>query len=235
MSWLVSEAHAANPLPLSQAVAPTYCSTSFRYKGYSKTDTSLTNPDEPRRSGRATKGQHTKNDDLHETQPLKKGKGKPKATKKDVETEDEEEDENATIRCICEVQEDIEGMMMICCDKCEAWQHNVCMGITEVKAELPKQYFCEACRPQNHKELLDDIQAGAKPEEVAARRREERKKKGKKGKTVKKAKVTKQSKAPEVKSEADSEVATPVTQSNIEESIETKNQVRWCIPTSMCA
>jgi hypothetical protein len=66
------------------------------------------------------------------------------------------------------------------------------MGLTFVKGEEPAEYFCEQCKPENHKVLLDKIARGEKPWEEAAKRRlqeiEEKKaarrKKGKKGKKV---------------------------------------------------
>lgn len=79
---------------------------------------------------------------------------------------------------------------MICCDRCSAWQHNDCMGLTFAKGEEPDEYFCEQCKPENHKELLEKMARGEKPwEEVARRRQQEieekkaaKRKKGKKGK-----------------------------------------------------
>lgn len=156
-------------------------------------------PDEPRRSGRATKGQH-KNLELPDA-PAKKGKSKSPKDQKDQKPSsnkasaeptpgpsDGEEEE--IIRCICgeyEEEEDVERDM-ICCDQCSAWQHNDCMGLTFAKGQEPDQYYCEQCKPENHKVLLDKIAKGEKPwEEVAEKRRQEaeekksKRKKGKKG------------------------------------------------------
>ncbi|KAJ0417830.1 transcription factor S-II, central domain-containing protein [Aspergillus carlsbadensis] len=150
--------------------------------------------DEPRRSGRSTKGQH-KNLDLIPETPTKKPKAKAQAKEKNPKPSAEptpapEEDEEI-IRCICgeyEEEEDIERDM-ICCDNCSAWQHNDCMGLTFTKGEEPDQYFCEQCKPEDHKVLLEKMARGEKPwEEVAERRRKEaeemkaqRRRKGKKG------------------------------------------------------
>lgn len=78
---------------------------------------------------------------------------------------------------------------MICCDRCSAWQHNDCMGLTFGKGEEPDQYYCEICKPENHRVLLDRIARGEKPWEEAAEARQRqsqekkpaRRKKGKKG------------------------------------------------------
>src|ERR1700761_717615 len=79
--------------------------------------------DEPRRSGRATKGQHTKERDAPEDASAKK-KGKGKAAKAKAAAEQEEPEE--IIRCVCGQYEEEEDnpRTMICCDNCSAWQHN---------------------------------------------------------------------------------------------------------------
>ncbi|GFG22362.1 transcription factor bye1 [Aspergillus udagawae] len=153
--------------------------------------------EEPRRSGRSTKGQHKNLDMVTET-PAKKSKAKgqskdklEKPAKPSVEPTPAVSEEEEIIRCICgeyEEEEDIERDM-ICCDQCSAWQHNDCMGLTFAKGEEPDEYYCELCRPENHKELLDKIARGEKPwEEAAEKRRQQaeekkaaRRRKGRKG------------------------------------------------------
>lgn len=153
--------------------------------------------DEIRRSGRATKGQHTKNLDAPETpvpsiKRAAKGKGaKAKQPVNEPSPPLDEDEADAIIRCICgyvEENEDDERVMVIC-DNCDAWQHNECMEISENSEELPDQYFCEVCKPDDHKELLAKVARGEKPWEDRAREREReeaerkgRKRKGKKGK-----------------------------------------------------
>lgn len=140
--------------------------------------------DEPRRSGRATKGLHTKNDgspestnDAPKSKPTAtKNKGSTKASAEPVQ--DEEEEDDSVIRCVCGNQTDKPlGRMMICCDMCESWQHNDCMGITENEDELPENYLCERCAPDQHKDLLAAMNRGEKPWE-------RKKKPTKKGKAV---------------------------------------------------
>ena len=151
-------------------------------------------PDEiVRRSGRATKGQHTKNLEVAEPPSAKRGtKAKGSKAKPAHEpTPPPDDDGDAIIRCICGYVEEDEDdeRVMICCDQCEAWQHNECMEISENSDELPDQYFCEQCKPEDHKELLAKVARGEKPWEERARQREReeeerkgRKRKGKKGK-----------------------------------------------------
>lgn len=173
-------------------------------------------PDEPRRSGRATKGQH-KNLDLTPEIPIKKPKAKAqpkeKPPKPSAEPTPAPSEEEEIIRCICgeyEEEEDVERDM-ICCDKCSAWQHNDCMGLTFAKGEEPAEYFCEQCKPENHKVLLDQIARGEKPWEEAAKKRQQqaeekkaaRRKKGKKG--------GKKAKPSDVKSEVSVEVPSGTT------------------------
>lgn len=112
-----------------------------------------------------------------------KRRGKAKAAKVQAVEEQEEEEENAIIRCICghyEEEED-EERTMICCDKCDAWQHNDCMGLNTDPNWTPNEYFCEQCAPQNHQELLAAIARGEKPWEQHVAAATGKKKKGKRG------------------------------------------------------
>ncbi|RAR13759.1 phd finger domain-containing protein [Stemphylium lycopersici] len=144
--------------------------------------------DEIRRSGRANKGHHTKNQDaLDEPSPAPKAKAPPVAEKKgptpgkkgqpkgqaqraqstqsaeQEEEEEEEEEEDAIIRCVCGDQRDIRGRQMICCDSCTAWQHNKCLGLPEGDFWEGKDYYCEQCRPQDHVDLLAAMARGERP------------------------------------------------------------------------
>lgn len=164
--------------------------------------------DEVRRSGRATKGQHTKNiEDLEQSTPKRARKsGKAAAAKQAVVgTPPEEDEQDAIIRCICgyvEEDEDDERPMVMC-DKCAAWQHNECMGISEDPDDLPDQYFCEQCKPSDHKELLAQIARGEKPWEQRAAERLAREAEGKKGrKRGRKGKKAKQNEVKPVGSNA---------------------------------
>ncbi|KAI0906213.1 hypothetical protein F4823DRAFT_627233 [Ustulina deusta] len=144
---------------------------------------------EPRRSVRATKGQHTKSFDQLENgpEPPKRRQTK-KSTKKAAEKEDKHEEDEEIIRCICGAttqDDDDANEPWIACDKCGAWQHNVCVGMSVFTEDLTKDYFCEQCAPQDHKETLEAIKRGEKPWEDRRQRYEDekkRKKGGKKGK-----------------------------------------------------
>ncbi|KAG7144026.1 Histone deacetylase complex subunit CTI6 like protein [Verticillium longisporum] len=114
---------------------------------------------EPRRSVRATKGQHTK---AFDDQPLEAPKKRGRKKKQQQEEEPEEE----IIRCVCgatDQDDDEDDQVWVACDTCGAWQHNVCMGMPD--DNLPEHYYCEQCRPQleYHKELLSGIAEGRKP------------------------------------------------------------------------
>ncbi|KAK2012126.1 SPOC domain-containing protein [Colletotrichum eremochloae] len=133
---------------------------------------------EPRRSVRATKGQHTKAFDDQPIEPPKKRGRKKKQ---------EEEPEEEIIRCVCGAteQDGDSEEPWIACDKCTAWQHNVCMGMSVFTEDLPKNYYCEQCAPQDHKELLSAMAQGERPWEtrrkVYEEEQNEKKKKKKKG------------------------------------------------------
>ncbi|KAI1380439.1 hypothetical protein F4677DRAFT_441754 [Hypoxylon crocopeplum] len=146
---------------------------------------------EPRRSVRATKGQHTKTFDQLENgpEPTKRRQSK-KGSKKVVEKDEKQEDEEI-IRCICGATTQDDGDTnepWIACDKCGAWQHNVCMGMSVFTEDLTRDYFCEQCAPEDHKSTLDSMKRGEKPWEDRRHRYEEeekkqqRKKGGRKGK-----------------------------------------------------
>ncbi|KAF4547676.1 Transcription factor BYE1-like protein [Elsinoe fawcettii] len=140
--------------------------------------------DEPRRSGRASKGHNKHLDDPVDNTPKPKKAAKGKGNKKSAEPVEEEASEEV-IRCVCGDNTDDEGgRAFIACDACEAWQHNVCMGVSLLEDEQPDHYFCEQCRPEEHKELLDAMARGEKLWEErirAAEEAEKAKKKGKKG------------------------------------------------------
>jgi hypothetical protein len=120
-----------------------------------------------RRSGRATKGQHTKLESAEVATPkTKKGTATAASTKKttgkksaEPEPEAEVDDEEAAdevIRCVCgDTKDDEVGRQYVSCDTCEVWQHNVCMGVPLEEERQPEHYFCELCEPNDHKDLLD--------------------------------------------------------------------------------
>ncbi|POR37971.1 Transcription factor bye1 [Tolypocladium paradoxum] len=147
---------------------------------------------EPRRSVRATKGQHTKSFDELEPAAAPKRR-QTKKTKKAQEQEQSQEPEEV-IRCVCGATEQDEdsGEAWISCETCYVWQHNVCVGVSSFEDEIPDNYWCEQCRPQDHKELLDGIAKGEKPWEARrkAHELEEAERKKKKGGRKSKGKRT---------------------------------------------
>ncbi|KAF2009621.1 SPOC-domain-containing protein [Aaosphaeria arxii CBS 175.79] len=141
--------------------------------------------DEVRRSGRANKGHHTKNQDaLDEPVPKSKPKGKPEKkaqpqtpapqqttpapqsraqSAQSAQSTEPPEDDEAIYRCVCGEQREIRGREMICCDRCEAWQHNKCLNLPGSEFWEDKTYLCEQCNPDAHAELLAAMARGEKP------------------------------------------------------------------------
>ena len=146
---------------------------------YHTTHADIRTADDTRRSGRANKGQHTKLPDLLDEPVAPKSNSQPKASKKgqskgrdagraqSTQTpeaeQDDGEEEDAIIRCVCGDQRDIRGRQMICCDRCEAWQHNKCLNLPEGDYWEDRTYFCEQCKPENHEDLLAAMARGEKP------------------------------------------------------------------------
>ncbi|KAF2485492.1 hypothetical protein BDY17DRAFT_308858 [Neohortaea acidophila] len=119
--------------------------------------------DEPRRSGRATKGQHTKTASTSpppqpkEAKPPNKPKSKKKKSPRDqpdaTESYDDDGDEEQ-IRCICGDDNPKDKRPFIGCEACSVWQHNICMGMPDDEDELGDHYWCEQCQPKDHRETL---------------------------------------------------------------------------------
>jgi hypothetical protein len=55
---------------------------------------------------------------------------------------------------ITETLSDDLGNFFVQCDSCQVWQHGGCMGLTD-ESMLPEQYYCEQCRPESHKIIID--------------------------------------------------------------------------------
>ncbi|KAI7055889.1 hypothetical protein KC352_g44480, partial [Hortaea werneckii] len=104
--------------------------------------------DEPRRSGRASKGVHKSkassspapNPQKPSAKVVKKSK---KGGKTDQPEDDDEGEEEEAIRCICGDDNPKDKRAFIGCDACTVWQHNVCMGMPEDDDDVPDHYFCE--------------------------------------------------------------------------------------------
>lgn len=116
---------------------------------------------EPRRSVRTTKGQHKALEPVEPqpNEPRKRGR----RAKKNGEKDDDDEEE--VIRCVCGATEQGGDSVepWIACDRCGAWQHNVCMGMSRFREDLLKEYFCELCKPEDHTALLEGVARGEKP------------------------------------------------------------------------
>ncbi|XP_072426106.1 PHD finger protein 20-like protein 1 isoform X1 [Chiloscyllium punctatum] len=58
------------------------------------------------------------------------------------EESQEEDESNATVRCVCGMDE--ENGFMIQCEECLCWQHSICLGLLE--DSIPDQYICYFCQ-----------------------------------------------------------------------------------------
>ena len=209
VSWPVS----ARTTVLRLDSAPRRLAFSPNFNGSISGLTSWLYADEPRRSGRATKGQHPKNLDLpaaasKSSQSKSKRSAKDNSSKATLDADDDDSD--AIIRCICgaDAEDSDDERMMICCDQCLSWQHNECMEITEDEDALPDKYLCERCSPASHKMLLQKVARGERPweERIKERQRQEQQKKDRKKRPGKKGKGGRKSKLSETKSEASEQV-----------------------------
>ncbi len=89
-------------------------------------------------------------------------------------TDSDNDDE--PIRCPCGSKKDLPQSeeykeAWVCCETCKAWQHSICVGLTEDKSDMPEQYFCEECKPEHHKRF--DFGSGSDNRYDIARERQE--------------------------------------------------------------
>ncbi|KAL7311602.1 Histone deacetylase complex subunit [Mucor circinelloides] len=72
------------------------------------------------------------------------------ARRRSQSTSDENSSDGGSItRCVCGETHSLG--LMVQCDKCEVWQHCECMGLEQ--PDIPDHYYCEQCKPENHKSL----------------------------------------------------------------------------------
>ncbi|CEP10759.1 hypothetical protein [Parasitella parasitica] len=76
----------------------------------------------------------------------KKQRAPPRRRRSQSSSDENSSDGGSITRCICG-----ETRLMVQCDKCEVWQHCECMGLEQ--PNIPDHYYCEQCKPENHKSL----------------------------------------------------------------------------------
>ncbi|KAI8644856.1 hypothetical protein BD408DRAFT_412617 [Parasitella parasitica] len=84
--------------------------------------------------------------------PSRVGRRKQRAPprRRSQSTSDENSSDSGSItRCVCNETHSLG--LMVQCDKCEVWQHCECMGLEQ--PDIPDHYYCEQCKPDNHKGL----------------------------------------------------------------------------------
>ncbi|CAZ82803.1 unnamed protein product [Tuber melanosporum] len=77
------------------------------------------------------------------TIPSTPGPSQPPSLANSSTTPEDVADTSGEIDCICEISDD-DGFT-ICCDKCDTWQHLVCVQLNG--GNLPKTYYCPRCDP----------------------------------------------------------------------------------------
>jgi hypothetical protein len=114
-----------------------------------------------------------------------------------------QEAEQWQIRCVCGATGEGIGdsETWIACDKCDIWQHNICMGLTPSTGDSPEKYQCEKCAPEAHKTLLESSEQGGRLWEERRKAHEQQLARGEK-----RSKETKKRKKSHITSSTDAEV-----------------------------
>jgi len=100
------------------------------------------------------------------TIPSTPGPSQPPSLANSTTTPEDVADISGVIDCICEISDD-DGFT-ICCDKCDTWQHLVCVELD--KDNVPATYFCPKCFPRSlDVQKAKDIQRHRREEEQAKR------------------------------------------------------------------
>lgn len=98
------------------------------------------------------------------TIPSTPGPSQPPSLTNSTTTPEDAADASGEIDCICEISDD-DGFT-ICCDKCDKWQHIVCIQLD--RDNLPEDYICFRCSPNSPRSM--DVQ---KAKDFQRQRREE--------------------------------------------------------------
>ncbi|CUS09506.1 unnamed protein product [Tuber aestivum] len=100
------------------------------------------------------------------TIPSTPAPSQPPSLANSTATPEDAADTSGEIDCICEISDD-DGFT-ICCDKCDTWQHLVCVQLN--KDNVPSIYYCPKCDPRTlDVQMAKDIQQHRREEEQAKR------------------------------------------------------------------
>eukprot|EP01134_Creolimax_fragrantissima_P003251 CFRG3251T1 len=94
----------------------------------------------------------------------------------ETEAEADNEESGGITQCVCEFVHDDEHM--IACDKCNNWQHTVCMGLQP--STVPSVYYCSRCSPRPIDVTRAKVIQAKKAEELRALEESKQKRKEKK-------------------------------------------------------
>lgn len=111
----------------------------------------------------------------------------PPKQRKKRQSKKADEAEEEYIRCVCGESYDDPWIQ---CEKCQAWQHCVCMGMSIFQEDIKAiTYSCEKCSPESHPEHQELLEAMARGENLwEERRRRHAEEQGGKKKRGRKAK-----------------------------------------------
>lgn len=128
---------------------------------------------QPRRSSRSTKGQHSRfaqqEAEAALASPAKKRKVRQPGAATDTKFNEaavsatHSEEDSGTVSCACGLVRENNQEMMAQCEKCFKWQHVKCLFGTGNEELLPENYECHECRPELYPKLHEQKSKKSEP------------------------------------------------------------------------